>query len=97
MSEHCLTRSVARWLARQGDLWFRKMHGSGFSTRGTPDFLLCVHGRFLAIELKVNGNRPTRLQNHELAKIAGAGGTSAVARSVEDVRELVESLRNKHR
>lgn len=50
------------------------------SISGTPDFLLCVNGRFVALELKRDAKaRVTALQKHALQKIAAAGGLSLVA------------------
>lgn len=50
------------------------MHG----VAGTPDFLCCINGRFLAIEAKVVGNKPTDLQLGQIGKIKNAGGIAVV-------------------
>jgi len=48
------------------------------SVRGIPDFLGCVTGRFVALELKMDEAEALQsraiLQNYILAKIHGAGG-----------------------
>lgn len=44
------------------------------SRRGVPDILLCLKGDFIAIELKVDGERPTKLQDVVLSRIREAGG-----------------------
>ena len=45
--------------------------------RGTPDFLLCVNGRFVAIELKKDGDADVaRLQEYHLNQIRDAKGLS---------------------
>jgi hypothetical protein len=41
---------------------------------GTPDFLMCVAGYFIACELKGPDGRLSALQQHKLAKIEKAGG-----------------------
>lgn len=46
---------------------------------GTPDFLLCIYGRFVALELKDSGEKPTKLQEFELEGVRNAGGVSLVA------------------
>lgn len=41
---------------------------------GDPDKIICVRGRFVALELKDDGQEPTVLQAHKLKKIQKAGG-----------------------
>ncbi len=48
--------------------------------RGTPDNLLSVHGFFVGLEYKAPGEKPTKLQYHQLKKIRDSGGYSLVAR-----------------
>jgi len=38
----------------------------GFGRSGVPDIVCCVSGKFLAIECKANGNKPTALQIREI-------------------------------
>lgn len=46
---------------------------------GDPDFLLCVHGRFIALELKDTGQVPRPLQQFKLDQVTRTGGLSLVA------------------
>lgn len=47
---------------------------------GIPDFLLCINGNFVAIELKKDDTeKPSKLQEYNLSQIALASGTSFVA------------------
>lgn len=46
---------------------------------GSPDFVLCVHGRFVALELKAPGERPRKLQDYKLAQVERTGGLRLVA------------------
>lgn len=46
--------------------------------RGTPDFLCCIAGRFVAIELKTDTGIPDALQEYKLKRIAGAGGVGII-------------------
>ena len=45
--------------------------------RGTPDFLCCINGTFVAIELKVDA-KLERLQEYKLKLISEAGGLGLV-------------------
>lgn len=46
---------------------------------GDPDKLICIGGKFVALELKSEQGEPTKLQLHKLAAVKKAGGISLVA------------------
>ena len=46
----------------------------GDGNSGAPDFLVCLNGRFIGIECKAKGNKPTPLQEKNLNQIHNAGG-----------------------
>ena len=50
----------------------------GLGARGTPDFLICHRGRFLAVETKAPGGKPTPHQTLALARCRQAGGVAMV-------------------
>jgi hypothetical protein len=52
---------------------------------GTPDLLVCWKGRFVGIELKAKGQRPTALQLFRLDEISSAGGDGFWADDMESV------------
>lgn len=49
--------------------------GTGYGNAGVPDFLVCYKGRFIGIECKAQGNKPTALQLKNFKDIEEAGGT----------------------
>lgn len=73
--------------------FFPATYGMGRS--GVPDIICCVNGRFLAIECKAGGNKPTILQQRELKLIADAGGSALVIneQNVEGVAAIVRILK----
>jgi Holliday junction resolvase len=73
--------------------FFPATHGYGRS--GVPDIIACVNGRFLAIECKAGGNKPTALQTREIENIRIAGGVAVVANEEnwDEVRLLVRELK----
>lgn len=98
MNEHALTKKVTAWLATQPDVWWLKVHGgSPYQRAGVPDLILCVRGLFAAVELKAPDNpsaEPSPTQRAQLKAIRRAGGaTIDDARSLDEVKSLVESLR----
>ena len=73
--------------------FFPATHGYGRS--GVPDIIACVNGRFLAIECKAGGNKPTALQVREIENIRIAGGVAVVANEEnwELVRDIIRKLK----
>ena len=56
--------------------FFPATHGYGRS--GVPDIICCIAGKFLAIECKAGDNKPTALQEKEMADIRKQGGLAVV-------------------
>lgn len=60
---------------------------------GIPDLLICAFGYFVAIELKVRNNRPTKLQDVEIARVREEGrGVSGVARNWSEIKAIINGL-----
>jgi len=51
---------------------------NGFGSSGAPDFLVCKEGKFIGVECKANGGKPTALQFKNLQNIIEAGGNAFV-------------------
>lgn len=50
----------------------------GYGSSGVPDIVACMHGKFIGIETKANGNAPTALQMKNLMGIVDNGGISLI-------------------
>lgn len=50
----------------------------GYGSSGVPDIVACINGKFIAVECKANGNKPTALQKKNLEQIVDAGGYAFV-------------------
>jgi len=46
----------------------------GYGSSGAPDIVACIDGRFIGIECKAKGNKPTALQMKHLENIVEANG-----------------------
>ena len=68
--------------------------GTGFGKQGVPDFLICMQGRFIAVEAKFGSRPPTALQNEQIRQIRAAGGIALVINEVNlgDLRHVLESI-----
>ena len=91
--EHRLKMRVAALLRGwEPPLWWLKVHGGPWQRRGVPDFIVCVRGRFLAIELKAPGRKPTPAQAVELARLQAAGAAVLVATMVAEVGTALRAV-----
>lgn len=61
----------------------------GYGRSGVPDIIICYRGRFLAVECKAGYNKPTALQEKEMADIRKAGGDTLVIR--EDTVDMLSA------
>jgi hypothetical protein len=93
VSERALLKAVTRWLDQQPDVWWIKTHGAPYGRAGVPDLLVCVGGKFAALELKAKGKLATRLQELEIARIAAAGGVGHVVHSMDDAQVAISLAR----
>lgn len=59
------------------------------SNRGVPDRVLCKDGQAMFLELKSAGNKPTPLQQKELADLNAHGMTAVWADNYEDAVKLI--------
>ena len=88
--ESKVKKQVVEILKREGVYYFYPVTG-GFGRSGVPDIVCCFNGRFLGIECKAGTNKPTALQEAEMARIRLAGGKTLVVNetNLNDVKELV--------
>ena len=56
--------------------------------KSSLDYLLCVNGRFVAIETKAPGKAPTKRQNTIAEEIEAAGGTVFIIDDASATKEL---------
>ena len=64
---------------------------AGMASNGTPDFLICYKGRFLAVEAKAGKGKPTALQLVRLNEIDKAGGEAMVINE-DNIVALTQTL-----
>lgn len=85
--------AVVKVLRSYGVYHFFPVTG-GFGRSGIPDIIACYKGNFIGIECKAGSNKPTALQEAEMAKISKAGGVCLVIseKNTEDVLKLLETI-----
>lgn len=91
MREAELVRATQQLLEHLG-AWHFKVHGHLGQRPGVPDIVACVRGRFVAIELKGPRGKVTAHQEKEVHRIRQAGGIAGVARSIDDVVDILREV-----
>lgn len=84
--EKRIENSIKDWL-ETNNFWLIKVQGgSNNPSTGVPDILTCIKGRFVGIEVKQPGEKPTKIQQYQMDQINKSGGVAFVATSLRDVR-----------
>jgi len=86
---------VKKILAEFGAYYFMPATG-GFGKSGVPDIVACYKGKFLGIECKANGGKPTALQDKNLMEIIGVGGFSILVDEggIDMFKSILEQIRD---
>lgn len=92
-SEKTYENKLKSFLKSKG-AYFVKYFGCAFSQSGVPDILCCVNGKFLGIEVKASGGRPSALQLHNLKSIDAAGGIALLVypKDYNDFVQIIDAL-----
>lgn len=85
-----LTKSIVEALRDDfPQSFFFKVLGGAFSLAGIPDLVGCIDGRFVALEVKTDKGKPSKIQLYIIECIKNAGGIAGVVRSYDDVLDLL--------
>lgn len=66
----------------------------GYGSSGVPDIAACLNGRFIGIECKANGGKPTALQLKNLQLLSSAGGIAVLVdeNGLDDLNALLTGV-----
>ena len=86
-------KKVVDVIKKNGAYYFFPATG-GYGRSGVPDIVCCYRGVFVAIECKAGSNKPTPLQEAEMAKIRQAHGFVLVVNetNIADVTTMLERI-----
>ena len=94
-TEKVITESIQRALKAIGvRVWTYKVPGGYYGMNGVPDLLCSVAGKFVALEVKRPGGKPTKLQLFRIAEIRDSGGVAEIVESREEAIVIVEKVLN---
>ena len=74
--------------------WHVKFFANGMTKSGVPDILACVNGRFVAIEVKAENGRPSKLQMWNVEKIKESNGIAIIAypKDWKWLKQIIDNL-----
>ena len=84
---------VKKILEEYGAYYFMPATG-GYGKSGVPDIVACLHGKFIGIECKANGGKPTTLQDKNLSEIMNVGGFAVLVDegSIDTFKSILQQL-----
>jgi len=90
-------KRVVTQLKSRGIYYFYPVTG-GFGRSGVPDIVGCYEGVFFAIECKAGKNKPTALQEANMAQIRQNGGATWVVNeeNADDVLDVLDAAFKQH-
>ena len=91
-SHGTLCALISKYLKEQAPgVWFFRPMNMGYGRAGIPDFIVCRHGQFVALEVKVGRDTLEPWQSREVQAIQAAGGAALVVRELADVVRIMEA------
>ena len=72
------TKDQIKRMLKEFKIWYFMPASGRFGKAGVPDFVCCVKGKFLGIETKTLGKKPTDIQSACHDKIRNSGGRVSV-------------------
>jgi hypothetical protein len=82
---------IVAYLKTLDHCWYYVTTGNLRGRAGVPDILVCYRSGFIGLEVKRPSGKPTELQLREIKKITDANGLASIVRSVDDVKEIIET------
>ena len=87
--EGLLKTRIRRYLTSKGIYWVSIQGGPG-SKPGDPDMVICLDGRFIALEMKAKTGRQSPIQAKREEEINQSGGEYHLIRTIKEVEDIVE-------
>lgn len=92
MKESQLQKSIIDYCKRN-NIYVINIFGSGMCGKGVADLILCVDGKFVAMECKVGNNKMQDDQIIHMRKVLKAGGLFCSPYSLQEAVDFIEEIR----
>ena len=90
--EQDIQTSIMNYISSIGGLPIKFNNIGIYAKAGVSDILACIKGRFVAIEVKRPGQKPTGLQKQFIDAVNLIGGVAFWADNLNDVKEKLKGL-----
>jgi len=96
VKESAIQSKILKALREHGGWWVKYHPGPRYGQPGVPDIIGCYYGRFVGLEVKRPGQKPTKLQEvtHEEIRKQGKG-IVAVVHSVDEALMIVYAIQRR--
>lgn len=94
-----ITKKIKPYLESLGAMSV-KYHGGPFGQSGVSDLIVCHFGKYVALEIKKPGNKPTALQLRFIEQVKEHGGLAGVVYTdsfKEDILNILYAKETKPR
>lgn len=91
--EKKLQDKCIEYLKSKGIYYINK-YGDGRSSKGCPDLIVCIRGKFVAFELKVGNNDLQDDQKIHKLRIERSGGLHFSPYTLDEFKNIVEVILN---
>lgn len=92
VKEQNIQTSIMNYISSIGGLPIKFNNMGIYAKAGVSDILACIKGRFVAIEVKRPGNKPTAVQLQFIAAVNNIGGLAFWADNLQDVKDKLKEL-----
>lgn len=91
--ESVFKQEIKKYLRTFPGIFFHSVPGANFGKNGVPDIVVCYKGRYIGIEAKTYEGVFSEWQKTRKTQIEAAGGIAIFARSLDDIKEVMEPMR----
>ena len=92
IKEQNIQTSIMNYISSIGGLPIKFNNIGIYAKAGVSDILACIKGRFVAIEVKRPGNKPTAVQLQFITAVNNIGGLAFWADNLQDVKDKLKEL-----
>ena len=93
--EGSLQERIQKLIRSKGFYCF-KNHGDMTTEPGRPDIIACIYGKFVAIEVKVDNNTPSKQQGIHCRNIWRSNGVAIIVWDLETVKKFIDIMHVRH-
>jgi len=92
MTEQQIQTKIINYMKEAGIYYVKTIAAN---KNGTPDLLVCINGRFVALEVKQPGKLPTKLQQYQMKRIRNSKGVTYVVDDADTAIKILSTYKRR--